>query len=67
MLILITLTTLPNLESFSGMSYLSELLSFADLEKFEGLEKLILDLWKEREKRNILTDAANNNWKLLRS
>ncbi|MEH7504095.1 hypothetical protein V7152_19125 [Neobacillus drentensis] len=46
------------------MSYLSELLSFADLEKFDGMEKLILDLWKEREKRNILTVAAVNDWEI---
>lgn len=63
---LITLTTLPNLDSFGGMSYLSELLSYADLEKFEGIEKLILDLWKEREKRNILTVAAKNDWEIAK-
>ncbi|WP_299094503.1 DnaB-like helicase C-terminal domain-containing protein [uncultured Metabacillus sp.] len=61
---LITLTTLPDLDSFGGMSYLSELLSFADLERFEGIERLILDLWKNREKRNILTVAANNDWEI---
>ena len=32
---LISLTTLTDLEYFGGMSYLSELLSYADLEKFE--------------------------------
>lgn len=58
---LITLTTLPDLESFGGMSYLSELLSRADVEKFDGMEKLILDSWKEREKRNILTIATMND------
>ncbi|PFO03332.1 hypothetical protein COJ85_14670 [Bacillus sp. AFS076308] len=42
------------------------LLSFADLEKFEGTEKLILDLWKEREKRNILTIAALNDWEIAK-
>ncbi|WP_338786159.1 replicative DNA helicase [Metabacillus sp. FJAT-53654] len=63
---LITLTTLPDLNSLGGMSYLSEMLSFADLEKFEGIEKLILDLWKEREKRNILTIAANNDWEIAK-
>lgn len=63
---LISLTTLPDLENFGGMSYLSELLSFAELEKFEGIEKLILDSWKEREKRNILTLAANNDWEIAR-
>lgn len=63
---LISLTTLPDLESFGGMSYLSELLCFAELEKFEGIEKLILDSWKEREKRNILTVAANNDWEIAK-
>jgi len=38
---LLTLTTLPDLETLGGMSYLSELLSYADLEKFDGTEKLI--------------------------
>ena len=33
---LISLTTLPDLKSFGGMSYLSELLSYADVEKFDG-------------------------------
>ncbi|MDF0727149.1 DnaB-like helicase N-terminal domain-containing protein [Cytobacillus sp. S13-E01] len=55
---LITLTTLPDLESFGGLSYLSELLSFADIEKFDEVKELIIDGWKEREKRNILTLAA---------
>ncbi|TWD93230.1 replicative DNA helicase [Neobacillus bataviensis] len=63
---LITLTTLPDLDSFGGMSYLSNLLSFADLEKFESTEKPILDLWKEREKRNILTIAALNDWEIAK-
>ncbi|WP_160724997.1 replicative DNA helicase [Bacillus sp. USDA818B3_A] len=63
---LISLTTLPELDSFGGMSYLSELLSFAEPEKFEGMEKLILDQWKEREKKNILTLAALNDWEITR-
>lgn len=63
---LITFTTLPNLDSLGGMSYLSELLSYADLDKFDGMEKLILDLWKEREKRNILTLAAMDDWEIAK-
>ncbi|MDZ5473265.1 DnaB-like helicase C-terminal domain-containing protein [Bacillus sp. 31A1R] len=63
---LITLSTLPDLDSFGGMSYLSELLAHADLEKFERIEKLILDLWKDREKRNILTLAAINDWEIAK-
>ncbi|KKK39996.1 DNA helicase [Mesobacillus campisalis] len=61
---LIHLTTLTDLESFGGLSYLSELLSFANVEKFDGTEKLLLDLWKEREKRNILNMAAMNDWEI---
>jgi replicative DNA helicase len=63
---LLTFTTLPELESFGGMSYLSELLSHADLEKFDGIEKLILEQWKEREKRGILTIAAMNDWEIAK-
>lgn len=63
---LITFTTLPNLDTLGGMSYLSELLSFAELEKFDGVEKIILDLWKEREKRNILNVAAINDWEIAK-
>jgi replicative DNA helicase len=63
---LISLTTLPDLELFGGMSYLSELLSYADVEKFDAMEKLILDSWKEREKRNILTAAAMNDWEIAK-
>ena len=61
---LITLTTLPDLETFGGMSYFSELLSYADVEKFDATEKLILDLWKEREKKNILRLAAMSDWQI---
>ena len=63
---LISFTTLPDLESLGGMSYLSELLSYADLEKFDGMEMIILDLWKEREKRNILNVAAINDWEIAK-
>jgi replicative DNA helicase len=63
---LISLTTLPDLEFFGGMSYLAELLSYADVEKFDVTEKLILELWKEREKRNILSIAAINDWEITK-
>lgn len=59
---LIILTTIPKLEALGGMSYLSELLSFADIERFSDYEESILEEWKEREKRNILTLATLNDW-----
>jgi len=63
---LLTFTTLPDLESFGGMSYLAELLSYANPEKFNETENLILEQWKEREKRNILTLAAMNDWEITK-
>ncbi len=63
---LITFSTLSDLESIGGMSYLSELLSYADIEKFDGTEKLILESWKEREKRNILSVATMNDWEIAK-
>jgi replicative DNA helicase len=63
---LLTFTTFRDLESLGGMSYLSELLSHADVEKFDGMEKLILEQWKEREKRNILKVASMNDWEIAK-
>ncbi|MCI1593648.1 DnaB-like helicase C-terminal domain-containing protein [Heyndrickxia oleronia] len=63
---LLSFTTLPDLETFGGMSYLTELLSYADIKKFNDTEKIILELWKEREKRNILTLAAMNDWEIAK-
>ncbi|WP_078550480.1 replicative DNA helicase [Litchfieldia alkalitelluris] len=63
---LVSLSTLPDLEAFGGISYLSELLSYADIEKFEIIEEIIIDVWKEREKRNILKLAGVHNWEIAR-
>lgn len=61
---IISLSTLVNLESFGGISYLNELLSFANIEKFEEYEDLIIESWKQREKRNILNKASLNDWEI---
>lgn len=58
----ITLSTLPILNELGGMSYLNELVSFANGEKIEEYETLVLEAWKEREKKNILTKAAFEDW-----
>jgi replicative DNA helicase len=63
---LISLTTMPDLENFGGMSYMSSLLAHADVEKFEEFEALILELWKEREKKNILALATMGNWEITK-
>lgn len=58
----LTLTTVPHIIDYGGVSYLAELQSFAYLEQFEEAEELILNNWKEREKKNILTMAVTNDW-----
>lgn len=63
---MLTFTNLPDLDSFGGNSYLTELLSYTELEKFNKLEKLILEQWKEREKRNILTLVAMKDWEIAK-
>ena len=61
---IVAMTTLPNLKEYGGMSYLVELESYADIGKFEEIEKLILDEWKEREKKNVLQNAIINDWEI---
>ncbi|MEJ9210097.1 replicative DNA helicase [Bacillus smithii] len=60
----ITLSTLSDLDSYGGISYINELASLADPEKFEEYEDLVLEDWKNREKRNILTRAVEEDWEI---
>jgi replicative DNA helicase len=43
------------------------ILSYADLEKFDGMEKHILDQWKKMEKRNVLTVVNLNDWDITKT
>ena len=63
---LISLSMVPNLESYGGISYLNDLLAHSDIEKFQEIETLILDSWKEREKKNILLRASSQDWEINR-
>jgi len=59
---IITLTTTVDMEPFGGISYLYDLQAYANPEKFDEYEQLLLYQWKEREKRNILTRAREEDW-----
>lgn len=59
---LLALTTVPCLDQLGGISYLKELESYAELEKFESIEELLLEAWKNREKQKIFTQASINDW-----
>ncbi len=61
---IITLSSLTNLEIIGGITYLHDLQSYANVERFEDFENIILTAWKEREKRNILTRAREEDWEI---
>lgn len=60
----VTLSTVPHIQELGGISYINELASFANEEKIEEYESLILESWKEREKNNILTKAIHEGWEI---
>jgi len=59
---IVTLSTTEDVANFGGLSYLNEISAFANETKFDQYEVLVLDEWKEREKRRILVVAAQENW-----
>ena len=48
---LITLTTLTNPAEYGGISYLNELISYANPKKYDEYEQLIIESWKERKRK----------------
>lgn len=52
--------------SFGGVSYLNDLLSYANPVKVDEYEELVTEGWKEREKRNILNIAASEDWEIAK-
>ena len=60
----VTLSIAANPDSFGGLSYLNELMTYADPVKFDEYEQILIDAWKEREKRNILTLSLKEDWEI---
>lgn len=58
----ISLSMTKSIQGIGGLSYLNDVLSFADDTKFEEYEKLVYESWQQREKRNILTRATLEDW-----
>lgn len=63
---LIALSMLQDLEVYGGISYLTELNAFCDLEKFDEAEQLILDAWKEQQTQMTLAKASLEKWAAAR-
>lgn len=45
-----------------GLSYVTELMMFADAEKFDDYARLLREIWRERQKAQILFQAAEGDW-----
>jgi replicative DNA helicase len=58
---LISIPSHINPKEIGGVSYLVELMSFSNVEKFEAYQDIIHDKWKHKEKRNILNNALEND------
>lgn len=58
----ITISFYDDPAKFGGVSYLNELVSYSNPLKVDEYENLVIEGWKEREKRNILTVATTENW-----
>lgn len=59
---LVALATFTDFNVYGGVSFLTDVLSHADIEKFEALEETLIEVWKDREKTNILRVASINEW-----
>ncbi|GIN71278.1 replicative DNA helicase [Bacillus sp. J14TS2] len=61
-----TLSLEGNLENFGGVTYLNDLIALANSKKVDEYEKLVLESWKEREKKNILAVAKEEDWEIAK-
>lgn len=63
---LVTLLTTFSPQDLGGANYVKDLLKYAHVEKFDDHVGAMLDVWREREKQNVLHVAALENWPIDR-
>ncbi|MCG7335073.1 AAA family ATPase [Sporosarcina sp. ACRSM] len=63
---LITLLTSYSPQDLGGANYLNDLTNYAQLERFDDHVGALLEVWREREKKNILHLSARENWSIDR-
>ena len=62
----VTLLTTFSPQDLGGANYVKDLLKYAHIEKFDNHLGAMLDVWREREKQNVLHVAALENWTIDR-
>lgn len=58
----ITMITYKDPRDFGGANYLNELMNFVNVEKFDQHVNALFDVWREREKRNVIQIASMEDW-----
>ncbi|MCM3711531.1 replicative DNA helicase [Sporosarcina luteola] len=62
----VTLLTTFSPRDLGGANYVKDLTNYAHIEKFDDYVGVMLDVWREREKRNVLHIAGQENWPIDR-
>lgn len=62
----ITLLTTFSPQDIGGANYVRDLSDYANIPAFDDYVAVMLDAWREREKRNVLSIAAQENWPIDR-
>lgn len=62
----ITLLTTFSPQDLGGANYVKDLANYAHIEKFDDYVGVMLDVWREREKQNVLHIAGKDNWPIDR-
>lgn len=62
----ITLLTSFSPRDLGGANYVKDLTNYAHIEKFDDYVEAMLDVWREREKLNVLHIAGQENWPIDR-
>ena len=50
-----------------GIHYVTELIHFADAEKFDGYVQVLREAWRERQKAQILNQAYTSDWSIAQT
>lgn len=62
----VTMLTTFSPQDLGGANYLNDLPNFAHIEKFDDHVKALLEVWRNREKKNILQIAVQEDWGIER-
>ncbi|WP_342512483.1 DnaB-like helicase C-terminal domain-containing protein [Sporosarcina sp. FSL K6-1522] len=63
---MITLLTTYSPQDLGGANYINDLTNYAQIDKFDDHVSALLDVWREREKNNVLHIAAQEDWSIDR-